>query len=82
MRARDHAKSLPNFREMRNWPKADILLRADSHYGTPEVLDLCDSHGLRYVFGAPLKIALNPALRYDPGAKPAWEFDDGADGFL
>jgi predicted regulator of Ras-like GTPase activity (Roadblock/LC7/MglB family) len=31
---------------------------------------------------APLKIALNPALRYDPGAKPAWEFDDGADGFL
>jgi hypothetical protein len=33
-------------------------------------------------FGAPLKIALNPALRYDPGAKPAWEFDDGADGFL
>lgn len=35
----------------RHWPSTDILLRADSHYGTPEVLDLCDSHGLRYVFG-------------------------------
>jgi hypothetical protein len=28
----------------------EIVLRADSHYGTPEVLDLCDSLGLRYVF--------------------------------
>jgi hypothetical protein len=27
-----------------------ILLPADSHYGTPEVLDLCDSLGLRYAF--------------------------------
>jgi hypothetical protein len=34
-----------------HWPWTDILLRADSHYSTPEVLDLCDSHGLRYVFG-------------------------------
>ena len=37
----------------------DILLRADSHYGTPEVLDLCDSLGLRYVFG----LSKNPRLR-------------------
>jgi len=35
----------------RHWPTTDILLRADSHYGTPEVLDLCDRLGLRYVFG-------------------------------
>ena len=35
----------------RHWPTTEILLRADSHYGTPEVLDLCDSLGLRYVFG-------------------------------
>lgn len=33
------------------WPKTEILLRADSHYCTPEVLDLCDQLGLRYVFG-------------------------------
>ena len=35
----------------RHWPTTAILLRADSHYGTPEVLDLCDRLGLRYVFG-------------------------------
>ena len=35
----------------RHWPTTEILLRADSHYGTPEVLDLCDALGLRYVFG-------------------------------
>lgn len=35
----------------KHWPETEILLRADSHYGTPEVLDLCDSLGLRYVFG-------------------------------
>ena len=34
-----------------HWPTTEVLLRADSHYGTPEVLDLCDSLGLRYVFG-------------------------------
>lgn len=39
-------------REIReHWPKTEILLRADSHYCTPEVLDLCDQLGLRYVFG-------------------------------
>lgn len=35
----------------RLWPTTEVLLRADSHYGTPEVLDLCDSLGLPYVFG-------------------------------
>jgi hypothetical protein len=34
-----------------HWPKTEILLRADSHYCTPEVLDLCDRLGLRYVLG-------------------------------
>jgi len=34
-----------------HWPRTEILLRADSHYCTPEVLDLCDRLGLRYVFG-------------------------------
>jgi len=39
-------------REIRkHWPKTEILLRADSHYCTPEGLDLCDQLGLRYVFG-------------------------------
>jgi len=35
----------------KHWPKTEILLRADSHYCTPQVLDLCDRLGLRYVFG-------------------------------
>jgi len=35
----------------RHWPKTEILLRADSHYCTPQVLELCDRLGLRYVFG-------------------------------
>jgi len=35
----------------RHWPKTEILLRADSHYCTPQVLDLCDRLGLRHVFG-------------------------------
>jgi len=39
-------------REIRkHWPKTEILLRADSHYCTPEVLDLCDQLGLNYVLG-------------------------------
>ena len=43
----------------RHWPTTAILLRADSHYGTPEVPDLCDSLGLRYVSG----LSKNPRLR-------------------
>lgn len=35
----------------RHWPRTEILLRADSHYCTPETLDLCDRLGLCYVFG-------------------------------
>lgn len=39
-------------REIRkHWPKTEILVRADSHYCAPEVLDLCDKLSLRYVFG-------------------------------
>ena len=34
-----------------HWPGTEILLRADSHYCAPEVLDLCDRLGLRYILG-------------------------------
>src|SRR4051794_22104719 len=34
-----------------NWPKVEILLRADSHYCCPEVLDWCRANYLDYVFG-------------------------------
>ena len=36
-----------------NRPKTKILLRADGHYSTPEVMDLCDTLGVDYVFGLP-----------------------------
>ena len=34
-----------------NWPKTEILLRADSHYCCPEVLDWCRANGLNYILG-------------------------------
>src|SRR5438132_12456290 len=34
-----------------NWPNPQILLRADSHYCCPEVLDWCRVNGLDYVLG-------------------------------
>ena len=33
------------------WPNTEILLRADSHYCGPEVLDLCRANGLDYILG-------------------------------
>lgn len=34
-----------------NWPRVQIMLRADSHYCTPEVLRFCRTHKLDYVLG-------------------------------
>ena len=34
-----------------NWPNTRILLRADSHYCCPEVLDWCRANGLDYILG-------------------------------
>ena len=34
-----------------HWPDTEILLRADSHYGGPEVLDWCRASGLDYILG-------------------------------
>ena len=34
-----------------NWPKTEILLRGDSHYCTPEVLDWCRANGLDFILG-------------------------------
>jgi len=33
------------------WPHTEILLRADSHYCGPEVLDWCRANGLAYLLG-------------------------------
>jgi hypothetical protein len=34
-----------------NWPNTAILLRADSHYCCPEVLDWCRANGTDFIFG-------------------------------
>src|SRR4051812_37654495 len=33
------------------WPKTEILLRADSHYCGPEVIDWCRANGVDFIFG-------------------------------
>ncbi len=39
-------------REIRShWPRVEILLRADSHYCAPEVLDFCCAQGLQFILG-------------------------------
>jgi Transposase DDE domain group 1 len=34
-----------------NWPMTEILLRADSHYCGPEVIDWCRANGVDFIFG-------------------------------
>ena len=34
-----------------HWPKTQIMLRGDSHYCAPEVLDFCRANGLDYILG-------------------------------
>jgi hypothetical protein len=34
-----------------NWPRTQILLRADSHYCGPEVLDWCRANGIDFILG-------------------------------
>jgi Transposase DDE domain group 1 len=41
-----------------NWPKVEILLRGDSHYTSPEMLDWCRANRVDWVFG----LAPNAAL--------------------
>ncbi len=37
----------------RNWPRVEMTVRDDGHYGTPEVMDLLESLGCGYVLGLP-----------------------------
>jgi Transposase DDE domain group 1 len=34
-----------------HWPQVEILLRADSHYACPEVMDWCETNSLDYILG-------------------------------
>jgi hypothetical protein len=35
----------------KRWPKVDILVRGDSHYGRPEAMSWCERERVGYVFG-------------------------------
>ncbi|MBM3540135.1 MAG: IS1380 family transposase [Alphaproteobacteria bacterium] len=35
----------------KHWPKVDILVRGDCHYGRPEAIDWCEDNAIGYVFG-------------------------------
>jgi hypothetical protein len=75
-----------------NWPKTEILLRADSHYCAPEVIDWCRANGLDYILGVAPTTTLRRHVetleasvqaRFDAGPKDAKlrrfkEFFDGA----
>jgi len=41
------------------WPEVGILLRADSHYTAPEVIEFCETESLKYALG----LAPNAVLR-------------------
>jgi hypothetical protein len=48
-------------REIRaHWPRVEILIRADSHYCAPEVLDFCRAEGLDFLLG----VASTTTLRH------------------
>ena len=34
-----------------HWPRTEITIRGDSHYGRPEVMAFCEAQDIRYVFG-------------------------------
>jgi hypothetical protein len=41
-----------------NWPRVEIIVRGDGHYGTPEVMDLLESQGCGYILGLPTNARL------------------------
>jgi len=62
-----------------HWPKVEILLRGDSHYCAPEVLDWCRAEKVDYILG----VAPTPTLRKHIAAlevSTQARFDEDPDG--
>ena len=51
-----------------HWPKVDILVRGDSHYGRDEAMEWCEQHDVDYVFGFGTNAVLADMLRGDADA--------------
>ena len=61
-----------------NWPKIEILLRADSHYCSPEVLDWCRANGLNYILGvAPTTTVRRHVEQIEASSKARFEAAPG-----
>jgi len=45
------------------WPKVDILVRGDSHYGRNEAMEWCERQGVDYVFGFATNAVLAGMMR-------------------
>jgi hypothetical protein len=52
----------------RHWPNTRLTIRGDGHYGRPELMDLCEKHGLDYLLGVTGTTAL--AAKVDHIADP------------
>ena len=61
-----------------NWPKTQILLRADSHYCTPEVLSWCRAEGIDYILGvAPTTTLRRHVKTLEASTKARFDADPG-----
>jgi len=50
------------------WPKVEILVRGDSHYGRVEAMEWCETHGVDYIFGFGGNAVLAAMMRADADA--------------
>jgi hypothetical protein len=57
-----------------NWPATRILIRGDSHYCGPEVIDFCRANGLDFIFGvAPTATLRRHVATLEASAKAYFE---------
>jgi Transposase DDE domain group 1 len=63
-----------------HWPKTEILLRGDSHYCGPEVLDWCRANHIDYALGvAPTPTLRRHILDLEASTQKAFELAPGKD---
>jgi len=61
-----------------NWPKTEIMLRGDSHYCAPEVLDFCRANGLDFILGvAPTTTLRKHVIELEARTKTQYEAAPG-----
>ena len=57
-----------------NWPRTEIMLRGDSHYCCPEVLDWCRVNGIGYILGvAPTTTLRSHIIGLEASVKARYE---------